>query len=88
MAEPNPMKSIRYAVYIEEHLAPCWRAWFEGVSIRPLETGGTLLDGFFTDQAALHGLLGKIRDLNLTLIAVTQINPFAREPESTSGGKP
>ncbi len=78
MSEPNLTKEIRYAIYLEEHLAPCWVEWFEGLAIHPLETGGTLLNGFVADQAVLHGLLAKIRDLNLTLIAVIRIGPSTR----------
>ncbi len=79
MKEPNPKQVFRYAIYIEEQLASCWSVWFEGFSLRSMEKGGSVLSGPVADQAALHGLLAKIRDLNLTLIAVIRIGSFTSE---------
>jgi hypothetical protein len=64
-----------YCIRIREHIDPCRAAWFEGLVVTSLENGETLLTGPVADQAALHGLLGRIRDLNLTLIAVTPAEP-------------
>lgn len=62
-----------YEIRIEGQLAPGWSEWFGGLTVTPLEDGYTLLTGPVADQAALHGLLGKIRDLNLKLVAVRRI---------------
>jgi hypothetical protein len=65
-------RSERYAITVKGHLDPCWSEWFEGLAMAYTESGETILSGPVADQAALHGLLMKIRDLNLTLIAVNR----------------
>ncbi len=60
-----------YEIKIKGHLDPCWSDWFGGLTLTHLEGDGTLLAGQLPDQAALHGLLERVRDLNLTLISVT-----------------
>jgi hypothetical protein len=60
-----------YEVKIKGHLDPCWSVWFANLELIHLEGDETLLSGSLPDQAALHGLLERIRDLNLTLISVT-----------------
>ncbi len=60
-----------YEIKIKEHLDPSWSNWFAGLKLTHLEDGETLLSGSLPDQAALHGLLERIRDLNLTLISVS-----------------
>jgi hypothetical protein len=52
-----------------------WSAWFEDLEISSDEPGQTLIAGPVTDQAALHGLLAKIRDLNLPLLSVRRLDP-------------
>jgi hypothetical protein len=59
-----------YEIRVEGQLEPCWSEWLEGMTITSLETGETLLSGLLADQAALHGVLNRIRDMNLNLIAV------------------
>jgi hypothetical protein len=59
-----------YHIRVEGHLDPCWSEWLDGLAIEHLPNGETLLSGFIADQTALHGLLNKIRDMNLPLIAV------------------
>jgi hypothetical protein len=59
-----------YEIRLEGQLDPRWSEWLEGMTITPLETGGTQLTGAVVDQAALHGLLNRIRDLNLKLVSV------------------
>ncbi len=63
----------RYAIRVEECLEPCWSEWLGGLAVTAAPGGGTLLSGPVEDQAALHGLLARIRDLNLTLVSVTRI---------------
>jgi hypothetical protein len=61
-----------YQIHIEGHLDPHWSEWFDEMEITPLENGATLISGHLPDQAALHGLLAKIRDLNLRLISIAR----------------
>lgn len=65
-----------YEIRIEGQLDPCWSEWFAGMVITPLETGDTLLSGLLVDQSALHGLLNRIRDMNLKLICVERKEIF------------
>lgn len=61
-----------YEIRIRDHLDPHWVHWFAGLELTHLAGNITLLSGFLPDQAALHGVLAKIRDLNLKLISVNQ----------------
>ncbi len=61
-----------YQVRVRGHLDRQWAEWFEGLTVTPEDDGNTLLTGPLTDQAAVHGLLKKIRDLGLPLISVTR----------------
>ena len=64
-----------YVIRIKGHLDPRWSEWFEGLTVIRVEPGETILSGRLSDQAALHGVLTKIRDLNLTLLSVTRTEP-------------
>ncbi len=64
-----------YEIKVKGHLDQRWSDWFESMELKHLEGNETLLSGPLTDQAALHGLIERIRDLNLTLISVTSGNP-------------
>ena len=66
----NPgIKSVTYQIRIEGHLDEHWLRWFEGLEVSRLPEGQTIIRGEM-DQAALHGILNRIRDLNLELISV------------------
>jgi hypothetical protein len=60
-----------YVITVKEQLDGHWSAWFDGLTVTPAPGGGTLLSGAVRDQTALHGLLAKIRDLGLTLLAIS-----------------
>lgn len=68
--EPAP-----YEIRIKGHLGDRWADWFEGLIITREGNGVTLLTGPVLDQAALHGLLKKIRDLGMPLISVNRVKP-------------
>jgi hypothetical protein len=72
-SHPTPEQSTIYQIAIEGHLGSQWEEWFGGLTIMQLENGDTLLTGQVVDQAALHGLLKKIRDLGLPLLSVTRL---------------
>lgn len=64
-----------YQIRIEGHLGPAWTSWFAGLSIALEDDGDTLLTGSVVDQAALHGLLNKVRDLGAVLVSVNRLEP-------------
>ena len=63
-----------YEIRLEGHLDDQWTEWFEGLTVTLEESGNTLLSGPVADQAALYGLLKKVRDTGLTLVAVNLIS--------------
>jgi len=60
-----------YEIRIQGHLASRWSAWFEGMEITAADDGSTLIRGQVADQAALHGLIERVRDLGLPLLSIT-----------------
>jgi hypothetical protein len=74
MTEPES-----YEIRIQGHLENRWSAWFDGMELVLLDDGSTLIRGQVTDQAALHGLIQKVRDLGLPLLSIT---PAQRDPQT------
>ena len=62
-----------YSICVKGYLGPEWSEWFDDLTITHDENGNTLLTGHIVDQAALYGILNKIRDLGLPLISVSRI---------------
>ena len=74
-----------YEIRLKGHLDDRWADWFGGVTITLEDNGNTLLTGPVIDQAALHGLLKKVRDLGMPLLSVNFVNPGqARTQEDKS----
>ncbi|MAS33647.1 MAG: hypothetical protein CL610_06560 [Anaerolineaceae bacterium] len=71
----NQPEPIIYHIRLQGHLDSGWGDWFGGVTVTFNDDGTTLLIGEAIDQAALHGLLKKVRDLGLPLISVNRVNP-------------
>jgi hypothetical protein len=71
----DPSEPMVYQIRITGHLGRQWTDWFGGLAITLEEDGETLLTGPVVDQAALHGLLKKVRNLGLPLLAVNRIEP-------------
>jgi hypothetical protein len=71
-----------YEIRLKGHLDDRWAEWFEGLTITLEEDGDTLLTGPIIDQAALHGLLKKVRDLGMPLVSVSPVEPG---PSTTLG---
>jgi hypothetical protein len=71
-----------YQIRIKGHLGSHWLAWFEGLDITLEEDGNTLLTGTVVDQAALHGILKKVRDLGMPLLSINSSG--GADPEDTS----
>ena len=69
-----------YEIRVKGHLGGRWSEWFDGLEITNLENGEALLSGEIADQAALHGVLAKVRDLGLPLIAVAHVEPDQQQP--------
>jgi len=71
--QAQPDRPVVYQIRIEGHLGREWTAWFEGLTISLEANGDTLLTGPVVDQAALYGLLKKVRDLGMPLVSVNRV---------------
>lgn len=74
------IQPTHYAILIKDQMTPSLLGLFDGFTVTRTASGETLLTGPVVDQSDLHGLLAKIRDLNLTLISVNQIEPKEKQP--------
>lgn len=64
-----------YRIRVQGHGGPLWDEWFAGLAVESLDNGETVLTGALPDQAALHGVLARLRDLGLPLLSVTRDEP-------------
>jgi hypothetical protein len=76
----------RYEIRVKGHLGSRWAAWFDGLSLTNESDGITNIHGPVADQAALHGLLQKLRDVGLPLVSVTPVGPD--QPDSSAHVRP
>jgi hypothetical protein len=75
MTDAASAKALYYEIRLKGHLEDRWVKWFDGLAITLDEDGTTLLSGRLADQAALHGLLKKVRDVGLPLLSVNSVEP-------------
>ena len=94
-ARSAPRRVSHYEVRVDGHLGERWSSWFDGLTLTRADDGTTTLRGPVKDQAELHGLLGKVRDLGSTLLSVTAIDaeaadrlPEVPSPSTTDAERP
>lgn len=75
---------VQYEIVVEGHLGARWAAWFDGLTVTTEPDGTTVLRGHVVDQAALHGLLQRLRDIGIPLISITP----GEEPTTTERSAP
>lgn len=73
-AESSDQASLGYEIRVIGHLDPRWSAWFDGLDLSLENDGTTVISGPIADQAALHGVLRRLRDIGLTLVSITQVD--------------
>lgn len=88
MSEPHALtedhhEPEQYEIRLKGYLDARWAEWFEGMNLAHESDGTTLLSGLVVDQAALYGLLRKVRDLGLPLLSVMQVDP--KQPGGSDG---
>ncbi len=74
-SKTDSSQPLVYQIRVEGHLGHQWMDWFDDLTITLEEDGNTLLTGPVTDQAALYGLLKKVRDLGMPLVSVNLVEP-------------
>jgi hypothetical protein len=78
----DPGQPMVYQIRIKGHLGREWTDWFEGLTITLEDNGKTLLTGPVVDQAALHGVLKKVRDLGMPLLSASRVTPGQAEAKA------
>ena len=71
----DPTSPLQYEIRVKGHLDGRWSAWFDGLNLTNESDGTTLISGPVVDQAALHGVLQKLRDVGVPLVSITQVSP-------------
>ena len=79
---PDRPEAGRYEIRLTGHLDAHWAGWFDGMTVNHESDGTTVITGRIADQAALHGMLQRVRDLGLPLISVIRMEP---DPALTTG---
>jgi hypothetical protein len=85
--QPHSVLPMIYQIRIQGHLDSQWTAWFEGLTITLEDNGETLLTGPVIDQAALHGLIKKVRDLGIPLVSVVPVECSETHPSRSKKEK-
>jgi hypothetical protein len=81
--DADPPRAGRYEIRLKGHLDGRWASWFDGLRLSHEGDGTTVIHGPGLDQAALHGLLQKVRDTGLPLLSVTHVGPDEPGPATT-----
>lgn len=83
---PHPVQDVAqwYEIRLQGHLEPRWSAWFDGLTLTNHSDGTTALRGLVADQAALHGLLQKVRDTGLPLVSLSPVTPDSAQSPGTT----
>ncbi|CAG0926950.1 hypothetical protein TFLX_00275 [Thermoflexales bacterium] len=84
----DPVQPLIYQIRIKGHLGGEWTDWFGGLTITLEDNGETLLTGPVMDQAALYGLLKKVRNLGMTLISVCSSGPGSAKASELAPSSP
>src|SRR5437763_6600218 len=85
-SESDPGQPLVYQIRIKGQLGRDWTDWFEDLTLTALDNGETLLTGPVVDQAALHGLLKKVRDVGMPLVSVMRVKPDLGEAKARQTG--
>ncbi len=83
----DPNGPLVYQIRLKGHLGSQWTDWFGGLTVTLEDNGDTLLTGPVLDQAALYGLLKKVRDLGMPLVSVNQGNPSLSTKKDVENGR-
>jgi hypothetical protein len=86
MSRSHNLDATAYEIRLTGHLDARWAAGFDGLAMRHEADGTTVLSGSIADQAALHGVLQRVRDLAIPLVSVTRIDPDPPGPHGTAAG--
>jgi hypothetical protein len=81
---PDRSGAGRYEIRLTGHLDAHWSTWFDGLAVTHEQDGTTVITGPVVDQAALHGLIGRVRDLGLPLVSVMRLP----DPQPDNGKEP
>jgi hypothetical protein len=84
----HPDRPGRYEIRVKGHLGTRWAASFDGLSLTHDSDGTTVIHGHVVDQAALHGVLRKVRDVGLPLVSVIQVEPDQTDHPTTDPASP